>query len=107
MPAPNLAEILSKVSDGLSVFDKDLDVTFVNEKAASILDADDEVFRKRLAQALKDHAPIRFDHFHASMSRWFEHQTYPNAVSRCSRETSLRATGSRMRCAPVKNDFAV
>src|SRR5205823_1871842 len=72
MPAPNLAEILSKISDGLSVFDKDLGLTFVNDKAASILEAADEAFHNRLAQTLKDHAPIRFDHFHASMSRWFE-----------------------------------
>ncbi len=108
MPAPNLAEILSKVSDGLSVFDKDLGLTFVNEKAASILEGPDEAFHNRLAQALKDHAPIRFEHFHASMSRWFEHQTYPNSdggftlfsrdiTSRRRLEEALRASEERFR----------
>jgi PAS domain S-box-containing protein len=108
MPAPNLAEILSKISDGLSVFDKDLGVTFVNEKAASILEAADEAFHNRLVQTLKDHAPIRFDHFHTSISRWFEHQTYPNAdggftlfsrdiTSRRRLEDALRASEERFR----------
>src|SRR5438477_9678783 len=108
MPAPNLAEILSKISDGLSVFDKDLGLTFVNDKAASILEAADEAFHNRLAQTLKDHAPIRFDHFHASMSRWFEHQTYPNPdggftlfsrdiTSRRRLEDALRASEERFR----------
>src|SRR5438132_7729134 len=78
MSSPNLADILSKISDGLCVFDKNRQVTFVNDKASQILATADAAFHDRIAQTLTDGVPVRFEHFHESMKRWFEHQTHPN-----------------------------
>jgi PAS domain S-box-containing protein len=108
MPSPNLADVLSKISDGLCVLDKSRQVTFVNDKASQILETADDGFHYRITQALKDAVPMRFAHFHASMKRWFEHQTYPNAdggltlfshdiTSRHRLEEALRASEERFR----------
>ena len=44
MALPNLADILSKINDGICILDKDRRVTFANEKASRILETDDQVF---------------------------------------------------------------
>src|SRR5438105_4354460 len=108
MSSPNLAEILTKISDGLCVLDKDRRVTFVNDKASQILDTADESFHVRITQALRDRVPMRFDYLHAPMKRWFEHQIYPNVdggltlfsrdiTARHRLEEALRASEERFR----------
>ena len=54
MPLPNLADILSKINDGICILDKDRQVTFANDKASRILETADHLFHDRIAQALKD-----------------------------------------------------
>src|SRR5256712_5757024 len=108
MPLPNLADILSKINDGICILDKDRQVTFANDKASRILETADHLFHDRIAQALKDQTPVRFEYLHVSMKRWFEHQTYPNAdggltvfsrdiTSRHRLEEALRASEERFR----------
>src|SRR6266581_3001988 len=90
---PNLAEILAQISDGICVLKEDTEVSFLNEKASLILEAADVDFHNKIAQALKERAATRFEHFHPSMRRWFEHQTHPNAdggLTLVSREISER-----------------
>src|SRR5439155_23893245 len=79
MPLTNLADILSKINDGIFILDKGRQVTFANDKASRILETADHLFHDRIAQALKDQTPVRFEYLHVSMKCWFEHQTYPNA----------------------------
>src|SRR4051812_23148878 len=76
---PNLAEILAKTGDGLSVFDKDRNVTFTNEKASELLRDADSRFHQQISRAVVEQSALRFDSFHARLNRWFEHQTYPNS----------------------------
>jgi len=108
MPLPNLADILSKINDGICILDKDRQVTFANDKASRILETADHLFHDRIAQALKDQTPVCFEYLHVSMKRWFEHQTYPNAdggltvfsrdiTSRHRLEEALRASEDRFR----------
>src|SRR2546428_9759355 len=108
MSLPNLADILSKVSEGVCVLDKSRHLTFANETASQIMETDDQAFHDRIAQVLNNPAPVRFEHMHVSMKRWFEHQTYPNAdggltllprdiTSRRRLEQALRASEERFR----------
>ena len=78
--SPNLAEILAHIGDGVTVFDKERQVTFANDKASEILGSTDERFYSQTTGAFRDRVPRRFEHFHAAMNRWFEHQTYPNGA---------------------------
>jgi PAS domain S-box-containing protein len=104
----NLAEILSKINDGICVLDKDRQISFVNEKASQILDAADELFHFNIRVAMKERSVTRFQHFHTSLNRWFEHRAYPNAdggltliscdiTSRNRMEEALRASEERFR----------
>ena len=77
--SPNLAEILAHLGDGVTVFDKERQVVFANDKASEILGSTDERFYWLTTAAFRDRVPRRFEHFHVAMNRWFEHQTYPNA----------------------------
>src|SRR4029079_9453090 len=91
--SPSLAEILSKISDGVCVFDNNNQVSFVNEKASQILQGADPGFNEQVAQAAKDKIARRLERFHESLNRWFEHQTYPNAdggLTVISREITAR-----------------
>src|SRR5947207_9763648 len=108
MPSPNLADILAKISDGLCVLDQDGRVTFANDKASEILKNADSAFQDRIKQALRDGIPTRFEFFHQSLKRWFEHQTYPHSdagltlfsrdiTSRRRLEEALRASEERFR----------
>src|SRR5437016_13296163 len=108
MPSPNLADILAKISDGLCVLDQDGRVTFANDKASEILQTADSVFQDRIKQALRDSIPTRFEFFHQSLKRWFEHQKYPHSdagltlfsrdiTSRRRLEDALRASEERFR----------
>jgi PAS domain S-box-containing protein len=105
---PNLAEILGKVSDGICVFGNGGEVVFANEKAAQLLEAADEDFQRKIREAFTDQLVRRFEHFHAGLNRWFEHQTYPGGstgmamisrdiTSRHRMEESLRASEERFR----------
>jgi PAS domain S-box-containing protein len=105
---PNLAEILAHLGDGVTVFDKHRQVSFANDKASEILGSTDERFYSLTTSAFRDRIPRRFEHFHAAMNRWFEHQTYPNAdggmtvfsrdvTSRHRMEDALRASEDRFR----------
>jgi len=104
----NLAEILSKINDGVYVLGSDRQVAFVNDKAAEILQHAETEFQQKILQSAKDRVPIRFEHFHASLRRWFEHQTYANEdggltvisrdiTSRHRMEQALRASEERFR----------
>src|SRR6266581_1386370 len=101
MSLPNLADILSKISEGVCVLDKSRHLTFANETASQIMETDDQAFHDRIAQVLNNPAPVRFEHQHVSMKRWFEHQTYPNAdggLTLLSRDiTSLRRLEEALR----------
>src|SRR5881296_3146619 len=108
MSLPNLADILSKISEGVCVLDKSRHLTFANETASQIMETDDQAFHDRIAQVLNNPAPVRFEHLHVSMKRWFEHQTYANAdggltlfsrdiTSRRRLEEALRASEERFR----------
>ncbi len=108
MALPNLADIISKINDGICILDKDRQVTFANENASRILETADQVFQSRIAQALKEQAQVRFEHLHVVMKRWFEHQTYPgedggltlfshDITSRRRLEEALRASEDRFR----------
>src|SRR5215813_2190800 len=104
--SPDLAEILGKINDGICVLGRDQQVSFVNEKAAAILDAADSTFYKKIAEAVEERLTLRFEHFHAPLNRWFEHHTFPNAdggltltsrdsTSRHRIEEALRASEER------------
>src|SRR5437899_1446911 len=108
MPSPDLAEILAKISDGLAVLDQNSQVTFANDKASQILQTAEPAFHDRIQQALHDGIVTRFELFHDSLQRWFEHQTYPNSdggltvfsrdiTSRRRLEDALRASEERFR----------
>jgi PAS domain S-box-containing protein len=109
MSAPgNLAEILSKINDGICVFTRDSQVSFVNEKASQILDAGDEAFRKRLSEAMQERSSARFEYFHSTLNCWFEHHAHPNEdggltliscdiTSRHRVEEALRASEDRFK----------
>jgi PAS domain S-box-containing protein len=104
--SPDLAEILGKINDGICVLSRDQRVSFVNEKAAEILNAVDQTFYKKIAEAVEERLTLRFEHFHAPLNRWFEHHTFPNAdggltltsrdsTSRHRIEEALRASEER------------
>ena len=104
--SPDLAEILGKINDGICVLGRDQQVSFVNEKAAAILNAADSTFYKKIAEAVEERLTLRFEHFHAPLNRWFEHHTFPNAdggltvtsrdsTSRHRIEEALRASEER------------
>ena len=105
---PNLAEILAHLGDGVTVFDKERQVAFANDKASEILSKTDERFYSLSTGALGDRIPRRIEHFHVDLNRWFKHQTYPNAdggmtvlsrdiTSRHRMEDALRASEDRFR----------
>jgi PAS domain S-box-containing protein len=105
---PNLAEVLGKINDGICVLTWDNRVSFTNEKASQIFEAADETFREKIQQALRDRSTFRFEYFHASLNRWFEHHTYPNTdggltvvscdvTSRHRLEEALRSSEERFR----------
>jgi PAS domain S-box-containing protein len=90
---PNLAEILANAGDGLSIFDRDRNVTFTNVKASELLRHADTHFHKQISRAVVEQSSIRFDSFHAGLNGWFEHQTYPNSdggLTVFSREVTSR-----------------
>jgi PAS domain S-box-containing protein len=104
----NLAEILSKINDGICVFTRDSQISFINEKASQILEANDEAFRQRLTEAMQNRSSDRFEYFHPSLNRWFEHHGYSNAdggltlisydiTSRHRVEEALRASEDRFK----------
>src|SRR5262245_57460423 len=74
----SLPEILANIDDGVYVLNRDREVSFINQRASEILKNADEEFRSKLAKAATDRASTRFEYFHASIGRWFEHQTYAN-----------------------------
>src|SRR5206468_1855394 len=82
-----------KISDGICVLAGNGEVEYANEKASQILNATDEEFQQKLKAAFNDRAARRFDQFHRSLNRWFEHQTYPDDSGRLtliSREITAR-----------------
>jgi PAS domain S-box-containing protein len=104
----NLAEVLGKINDGICVFDEQGNAAFVNERAAQLLDEMDEEYRQKIKAGFIDQSSRRFEHFHAGLNRWFEHQTYPNPdgsfilisrdiTSRHRMEEALRASEERFR----------
>src|ERR1051326_2441480 len=108
MAPPNLADILAKITDGLYVLDATGQVIFANEKASQILAAAEPEFHDRIARALPEGIISRFESFHHSLKRWFEHQTSPNPdggltvfsrdiTSRRRLEDALRASEERFR----------
>jgi len=108
MSSPNLAEILSKINDGILVLSKDRQVLFVNEKASQIMESPDEAFHDRITKAGDESVATRFEHFHAPLNRWFEHHAHPNSdggltlvscdiTSRRRIEDALRASEQRFR----------
>jgi PAS domain S-box-containing protein len=106
--SPNLAEILGKINDGICVLSAESQISFVNDRAAQILEAADPIFRKRIDESLSARVTTRFEHFHNSLNRWFEHRIYPNPdggltvissdiTSRHRMEEALRASEYRFR----------
>src|SRR5262245_59773980 len=74
----NLAEVLGKINDGICVLSWDRQVSFMNEKAEQIFNSADETFHERISTALRERCTKKFEYFHASLNRWFEHHVYPN-----------------------------
>jgi PAS domain S-box-containing protein len=103
-----LADALSKINDGICVFGSDRKPTFVNEKASQLLETADDEFQAKIKLASTDGSGRRFEHFHAGLNRWFEHQSYPHSdggltiisrdtTSRHRIEAALRANEERFR----------
>jgi PAS domain S-box-containing protein len=90
---PNLAEILGKISDGICVFTGNGEIEYTNEKASQLWNSPDDEFQLKVKAAFNDRAARRFEQFHPSLNRWFEHQTYPDDSGRLtliSREITAR-----------------
>jgi PAS domain S-box-containing protein len=104
----NLAEILGKINDGICVFASNGEVEYVNDKAFQLLKAGEEEFHQKLKAVFDARVARRFEQFHASINRWFEHQTYPDGTGRLTlvsrdvtsrhrMEQALRASEERFR----------
>ena len=74
MSSPTLADILTKISEGVCVLDKHRQVTFVNDKASEILETGDDSFHVRIAEALRDGVPMRFEHLRARRRNRNDHR---------------------------------
>jgi PAS domain S-box-containing protein len=91
--APNLAEILGKIQDGICVLASDRRVVFANDKAVQLLEAPDGGFQAKIESAFADDAGRRFEYFHAAINRWFEHLVHRYAdggLTIVSRDTTSR-----------------
>ena len=108
----NLAEVLGKINDGICVFNELGDAVFVNERAAQLLDEMDDEFRQKIKIGFIDQSSRRFEHFHTGLSRWFEHQTYPNPdgnfilISRDSTSRCVVGSSRTRRLGPARTIFA-
>src|SRR5262249_8031497 len=60
--SPDLAAILGRINDGICIFSQDQQVSFVNDKAAQILNAADGEFYKKISEAAQDRLMLRFEH---------------------------------------------
>src|SRR5437016_5838149 len=117
--------ILESIADSFFVLDADGKFAFVTPKAEQLLGRPSaELLGKSFAEALpeetrsdlflsienslRDRAPIRFEHFQSTLSRWFEQQTYITSdgglavygrdiTSRRRLEDALRASEERFR----------
>lgn len=92
---PKAEAILERVSDGIVVFDEQMNYTFVNARGGELLgfkpedlvgknyweefpEAKGTPFANAYVRALETQEPIRFESYYEPWDRWFENRIYPS-----------------------------
>jgi PAS domain S-box-containing protein len=113
-----LNHILDRVSDGFFGLDDEWRVTYINDRAAELIEVDpeeadgeilwdlfpeavDSPFYQHYFRAMREQEPVSFEEFFAPLDRWFEVSAYPSVTGlsvyfrdvteRREREQALRA----------------
>jgi PAS domain S-box-containing protein len=90
-----LEQTLGRISDLFMTLDRDWQYTYVNDKAVEIFgkqrdellgqviwDVFPELVGEELYneyhRAMEEQTPVQFEHYHASLDRWFERRVYPS-----------------------------
>ncbi|HXG38292.1 MAG TPA: PAS domain S-box protein, partial [Bacteroidota bacterium] len=92
---PPISNILDRISDGIVVFDREMNYTFVNKRAGELLgrkpeelisknywkeypEAKGTPFANAYLKALETQQPIIFEDYYQPWNRWFENRIHPS-----------------------------